>query len=150
MTYPRDEYAFLPSPGVIPNPVNDNDDFMRWMYSFYYILQEGINQRKPPHFSMEITDTFQNVPFEPSHGSFIILVGGEASDLPSEIFDYCKSDDTVAGTAGTLQFQQGTNAWAATQLFINATTSGFQIRHNNTGVRARFHIRIIGSNTYEP
>ena len=143
MTNPQDDFLTLVSPGIIPNPVDSTDDFMRWFYGFYADLQNTINTRKAPYYEITITNTPTNLPLIPNFGAYIVLVSGIQSTLPAASWAVAKSTSGAVGVVNSLASQAGSGAtWAAQTLTLSTS---LQISHSLANTEGRFNVRWIGT-----
>lgn len=144
MSFDNDPFPYLPPRTIVPNPVDDTENFMYFINRFYEDAAESINVRKAPYFQIQISTTAQNIPFLPRFGAFILCVSGEVSSQPVKTYSLVKADQTAAGQIDVLGTQAGTGAWAGFDITITSTTTNFQIAHNGSQT-ATFNIRWIGT-----
>lgn len=141
----QDAFNNLPPLTIVPDPVEDTQNFMQWMNRFYEEIALVVNPRVVPYYQIQISSTATNIPNLPTFGSFLVCVGGTYSTEPTAVWALCKSDATASGTIAVLESQPGTVNWAGFALTITSTATNFQIAHNNTGVTDFFNISVLGT-----
>ncbi len=146
MNFPNSPYPDLPPNTIVPDPVDQKAIFIQYFNRLYEDIAFAVNQRDFNYYTMQVTDTSQNIPFIPTYGSFLILVSGVDSGLPTSIWSACKSDRSITtGSITQINNQDGEGIWAGYSILITSTTTNFQIKHSRTGVIANFNIRVVGT-----
>lgn len=132
----------LPPNTIVP----ENEDlFVPYLNRLYEDIASAVNSKDPKYYPMAITSTAQNILNCPNFGSFLIMVSGVDSTLPTLTASICKASSALAGAITPIGFQVGTGAWAGNALTITSTATNFQIAHNRAGVSGNFNIRLIGT-----
>lgn len=130
---------------VIPNPVEQTEQFIQWANRFYEEAAFCLNARVIPFYKIQITDSPTDIPNLPNFGSFIICVSGVASTQPAAIWGVAKSTDNVIGQISTIEFDFGTGDWIGNSLVMTTTATNFQIEHDRAGVTGVFNISVFGT-----
>lgn len=145
MSFDNDPFPYLSPLTIVPNPIDDTENFMYFMNRFYEDAAESINVRKPPYFQIMISNVAADIPFLPRFGAYLVCVSGEVSTQPVKTWSLVKADQTAAGVINVLGTQAGTGDWAGNNLTITSTATNFQIAHDRASTTATFNIRWIGT-----
>ncbi len=146
MNQPNSPYPDLPPNTIVPDPVEQKDIFIQYFNRLYEDIAFAMNQRDFNYYTIQLTDTPQNIPFVPTFGAFLILVSGVDSSLPTGIWSACKSDRSITTASITLiNTQDGEGDWATFGLLLTSTTTNLQLSHSRTGIIANFNIRVVGT-----
>lgn len=148
MTIPQVLLPYLPPNTIVPSPVEQTDEYIRYLNRLYEDIAFAVNQKDFTYFQIPISSTATNIPNLPNYGAFLVMVSGIQPTLPTGIWTLCKASSTVAGTMGAtnpLASQPGTGAWLGNVLTITSTATNFQIAHNRANVTGNFNIRIVGN-----
>lgn len=146
MNFPDSPYPDLPPNTIVPSPVDKEDIFIQYFNRLYEDIAFAINQRDFNYYTMQVTSVAQNIPFIPTFGSFLILVSGVDSSLPTAIWSACKADASlITGSITLINTQDGTRDWSGFAIIVTSTLTHFQIAHSRTGVTANFNIRVVGT-----
>ena len=132
----------LPPSTIVPQ---NNDLFIPYFNRTYEDISYTVNAKVNKYFPMAITSSATNIVNLPGFGSFLLMVSGVASTLPTLTVSLTKADSTASGAIVVLGSQAGTGAWAGNALTITSTATSFQIAHNRAGVSGNFNIQFIGT-----
>lgn len=142
---PYQPFLNLPPQTVVPNPVDDTQNFIEFMNRFYEEIGFIVNARQIPYYTINISDVAEDIPNLPQFGAYLVCVSGIASTQPTGVWSLCKSDSTAVGFGAEITNQAGTGIWAGINLVIAATTNTFQIYHGLTGTTGVFNISVFGT-----
>ena len=148
MTFPISSFKDLPPLTIVPDPVDDKENFIQYFNRLYEQMAFVINERMTPYYAIPISNTPTNIPNLPQFGAFLVMVSGIDSSQPVKTWSLVKSDMGVAGIINILGTQSGTGIWAGIDLTITSTATNFQIAHNLVTVPvtiAIFNIAVIGT-----
>ena len=134
--------ASLPTTTVMPT---SKDLFEPYWTDLYTQIADTINRKDDIFYPVAISDIAQDILNLPRFGTYIVMVSGIESTLPTRSWALCKADATAAGTIAVLGTQVGTGAWAGNTLIVTSTATNFQIRHDRAGVTGGFNIRVVGT-----
>lgn len=145
-TFPLSPFANLPPLTIVPNPVEDTDNFLAYFNRFYEEVGFVANNRVIPFYTITITSTATDIPNIPQFGAFLVMISGIDSTQPVKTWSLVKSTDTGAGIINILGTQVGTGAWAAVNLTITSTATNFQIAHTGAAtLKGQFNISVMGT-----
>ena len=145
MSLPNIPFSFVSPLNVIPNPIDDTENFLYFFNRFYEEVASAITDREIPYYQIAVTTAATNIPFLPTFGSYILCVSGDKSDLPVKTWSLVKSTEDAVGVINVLGTQAGSGSWAATNLTITSTATNFQIAHDRAGITETFNIKWIGT-----
>ena len=148
MTFPISSFKNLPPLTIVPDPVDDKENFIQYFNRLYEQMAFVINERMTPYYAIPISDTPKDIPNLPQFGAFLVMVSGIDSSQPVKTWSLVKSDRGIAGVINILGTQAGTGIWAGIDLTITTTATNFQIAHNLVTVpatTATFNIAVIGT-----
>lgn len=152
MSFPQVQLPFLPPNTIVPNPVDQTDEFIRYLNRLYEDIAFAMNQKDFTFFEISISNAAEDIPNLPNFGAFFVAVSGTVSGQPAATWALVKSDVGIAGVGLVpITFQAGTGAWAGNILTITSPAPGtnYQIAHNRATTptfsgSANFNIRIVG------
>ncbi len=148
MTFPQVQLPFLPPNTIVPSPVDQTDEFIRYLNRLYEDIAFAVNQKDFTFFEISVSTTASSVPNLPNFGSFFVAISGVDSGMPAATWALAKADAGAAGAGLVpITFQPGTVApWIGFNLVMTSTANNYQIAHNAAStVVGNFNIRIIGT-----
>ena len=133
----------FPKTTIIPD---GKEELKIWMNEFYQDVANSIETPEDLLFETSITSTATDMPNVPSYGSFMVVISGVESSLPTYSAVLNKSDKAVAGSIAALGSQAGTGTWAGVNLSITSTAGNYQVAHSGAAsLEGKFIINVSGT-----
>lgn len=148
MSFPDVQLPYLPPNTIVPNPVTQTEEFIRYLNRLYEEIAFAVNSKDFDWFTIAVSNIPQDIPNVDNRGAYLISITGTEDGMPSANFSLVKAQkDALGEPPSQIQQQEGSIApWIGVKLKITyaASTTNFQISHNGT-VTGNFNINIMGT-----
>lgn len=146
--FPDVQLPFLPPNTIVPNPVEDTDNFIQYFNRLYEEIAFAVNSKDFDWFTIPISTTPKDIPNVDNRGAYLVSVTGTLDGMPSANFSLVKADKNQNGIDTTIQQQAGTKGvWTGVKILITKSdNTNFQISTDAvTGTVGNFNINIMGT-----
>jgi len=141
---------YLPPNTIIPNPAEDDREFIRYLNRLYEEIALVVNSKEPGQFIMTIGSSAAPIPYMPMWGAFFLTVYGTEYGMPCGTWSLAQSTSTGSGTSSELSYQSGTaGIWSTITLSVTSVENEqgfyqFNISHDASSDQlGEFYVRFL-------